>query len=233
MCGVAGADPNAQFRVELKETSGNVTAGCFRPMFWRETRAHDALVNAANGRSLLSAAFQFLPFPCVETLLRCGARFLPTDPHPLCTAFGHRPMHAQDVVRLFFNYSIRDVLPQPSALHMLFDLPLPQHMNPWETVTRMLLMGFSHSTQNAEGITALQYAEARLAADRGNTFLDCMTNRLRLHQRQIEGRGLAIAAVQAIDRHLPPDIRDYVGKMMPGPSMRDAARAIVKIRRAA
>jgi hypothetical protein len=231
-----GVDPNAEFRVRETQGSETLEMTC-TPMSWLMRQRQGWHINVVhlqlcietltalgadaslpfmvtprddytrNGVSLVAIAIRLGSLRCVQALLNCGARFLPTDPAPMCAAM--RIVTANDVIRLFHRNWVEarivqdDLLKMDSsgttALHIFINDPPQDTGLALELLDLMLNMGFSPSTSQRCGTTALAFAkECAPSSSTKKAIFEC----LNAHNRH-----MAVVAAQMLhSRPVPRDV---------------------------
>ena len=119
-----------------------------------------------NGLSLPLVALRSLKsLECADCLLEGGARFMPTDPSPMCVAM--RSFQDDAAVRFFHRHGARiaegDVLKMDTngntAMHTFISVSRRDPRVAVELLDLMLAMGFSPETRRRDGKTALEFAK--------------------------------------------------------------------------
>jgi hypothetical protein len=164
-----------------------------------------------NGVSLVSIAIRLGYLNCVQALLDCGARFLPNDQAPMCAAM--RTFTANDAIRLFHRNWIGgrvvedDLLKMESsgttALHIFIHDPPQDTELALELLELMLNMGFSPSTSQRCGTTALAFAKQCAPS---SPTKKAIFERLNAHNRH-----MAVVAAQMLHhRPVPRDVMMHI-----------------------
>ena len=226
-------DPNAEFKATETRQSTAVDITC-TPMSWlmREravvnidnlNRCITALValgadaslpfmvtpeNAStpNGLSLPYIALNSLQaIMCADCLLKCGARFSPTDPSPMCAAM--KIVETGNAIRFFYDHKrdIDDVLKMDTdgntAIHIFIASPPSQHA--LELMALMLEMGFSHDTKKRDGTTALEFANSQRHRNHTKMAIFNRLNAIKTaHDREMSVVGVKVMASACIPQEV-------------------------------
>jgi hypothetical protein len=170
------------------------------------------ITSTPNGLSLPYIALNsFEAIMCADCLLKAGARFLPTDPSPMCAAM--KVVVPEIAVRVFYDnkrdgrIDARDVLKMDTdgntAIHRFIDRPPRTSGGPdfaVELLNLMLEMGFSPVTITRDGTTALRLAGMQSGLRKNRTksaILQRLTSVQLAHDR-----GMAVVTNEAM-RNMP------------------------------
>jgi hypothetical protein len=162
-----------------------------------------------NGLSLPLIALRSLnSLECAGCLLKGGARFLPTDPAPLCIAM--RMFQADAAIGFFYRnrglITEGDVLKTDTsgatAMHIFISNPPRDAV---ELLDMMLAMGFSPKTRHRDGTTCIDFAK-----EGTTTAKRAIYDRLKAVQLAHD-REMAVAAERAMrNAPIPQDIIESI-----------------------
>ena len=171
-----------------------------------------------NGLSLPLGALKSLKsLECAGCLLERGARFLPTDPAPMCDAM--RSFQDDAVVRFFHRHGARiaegDVLKMDTngntAMHTFISVTHRDPRVAVELLDLMLAMGFSPETRRRDGMTALEFAKVQAARGcQRQATREAIYGRLK-SVKQAHDREMAVATQQVMrNTPIPTEIIDCI-----------------------
>ena len=166
-----------------------------------------------NGLSLPFIALRSLEsLECADCLLKGGARFLPTDPAPLCIAMGVFQVDAA----IGFFYRNRELITEgdvlkmdtsgATAMHIFISNPTRDARVAVELLDMMLAMGFSPKTRLRDGTTCIDFAEECVSAYNTTPAKKAIYDRLKAVQLAHD-REMAVAAERVVrDAPIPQEI---------------------------
>jgi hypothetical protein len=191
-----------------------------------------------NGLSLPLVALRSLEsIECAGCLLERGARFLPTDPAPMCDAM--RSFQDDAVVRFCHPHGVSaariaegDVLTMDTngdtAMHTFISVTHRDPRVAVELLDLMLAMGFSPETRRRDGMTALEFAKEQAArGGQRQATRAAIYDRLKA-VKQAHDREMAVATQQVMrNTPIPTEIIDCIWERLGyvGVTREHAARA--------